>query len=282
MRLQELTRWHRRSAVRFLEADPMANLFQLGELERHGIISSELNGWNGVFEREQLIAVSCSFGRVEKGLPTKLIVAYGDMDASVLLGEHERQLGGAEFIVGPRSGSDGVIIGLQQGAARLHFNQRLYVCTTADVAPYPSTLLEFRPAVHKELDTIKQMSAEMMLEDLGFDPREKPENWHQTVERRIKERRCLIGLNGNQIVFVLDIGTMSGRGCQVGGTYVPPEFRGQGISSIGMTILTHKLLNRFPAVTLHVNEANTPAVRCYERSGFQRAAPFRFTIYDVP
>lgn len=279
MKLQQLTRWHRREAMTFLNAAPMANLFQLGLLEKQGVVSSNHSGWMGVWEGPQLRAVSVSFGRFSTGQQAKLIVADGEHKCAVLLGQHEALLGGGEFIVGPREGSDGLLEGLNQGPASTYFEQRLYVCRPQDLQTPTDKGLEFRPAKLSELSSILMMSAHMMIEDLGYDPRAEPKSWEKTVEQRIREGRCLIGLRDTEIVFILDVGASGGRGCQVGGTYVPPEHRGQGISTTGMMVFTKKLLNRFPVVTLHVNEANTAAVRCYERAGYRRGAPFRLAIY---
>jgi predicted GNAT family acetyltransferase len=47
-----------------------------------------------------------------------------------------------------------------------------------------------------------------------------------------------------------------------------------------MEELCRRLLRRHGVVTLHVNEANLPAVRVYENAGFERQASFR--LITVP
>ena len=59
------------------------------------------------------------------------------------------------------------------------------------------------------------------------------------------------------------------------GTWVPPGFRGHGYATEGVRALCQRLLDDHPVITLHVNEANHPAVRVYEKVGFVRTSPFR-------
>ena len=136
--------------------------------------------------------------------------------------------------------------------------------------------LAVRPASLLEAPVLADMAGRMMFEDLKEDPREVDPDGHlRLVGERIKAGRTYVGTEGGPIVFKVDIGTRLDRGCQVGGTFVPPALRGKGRSTAGMRALCRGLLREIPMVTLHVNEANVPAVRCYETVGFERSAAFR-------
>jgi hypothetical protein len=76
-------------------------------------------------------------------------------------------------------------------------------------------------------------------------------------------------------LFTINVGTRSHLGCQIGGTYVPLAHRGKGLATAATAAVVRDLLKRHPRVTLHVNEANQPAVRVYEKIGFERSVPYR-------
>jgi len=79
----------------------------------------------------------------------------------------------------------------------------------------------------------------------------------------------------SQIVFQINVGTVLPEGAQIGGTWVPPKFRRKGYAIEGVRALCQNLFDDHPVVTLHVNEANVPAVKTYEHVGFERTAAFR-------
>jgi predicted GNAT family acetyltransferase len=119
----------------------------------------------------------------------------------------------------------------------------------------------------------------MELEDLGRDPTVEDAGAHEAaVRERIAAGRLLVLEAGSDLVFQVNIGTSLPDGAQVGGTYVPPMYRGRGYAKLGMAATLRHLLARHPAVTLHVRESNTPAVRCYEAVGFERYAPYRMAV----
>jgi predicted GNAT family acetyltransferase len=189
-----------------------------------------------------------------------------------VIGKALGPFGPIRMVVGPRQASDAFWHGLGDPEARIRYEQRLYVCT--EVTPGPE--LEVRPATLAQADALADMAGQMMLEDLGEDPRVyDPEGHRRLVAERIRAGRTMIGTEGERIVFKVDVGTRFDRGCQVGGTFVPPDLRGRGLATRGMRAVCRRLLRVVPMVTLHVNEANLPAVRSYEATGFRRSAPFR-------
>jgi uncharacterized protein len=285
VRATSLTSRDRSDVEALLHSDVETNLFLLGVLAAGGSNGLPPGAWwgygpsrgplpekrNGGLSAMVFIASSAlANGR-------NLAVPAGDPDGCQAIGQALGPFGPIRMVVGPRQASDAFWVGLGDPHARIRYEQRLYVCTAVTAGPE----LAIRPATLAEADALADMAGQMMLEDLGEDPRVyDPEGHRRLVAERIRAGRTLIGTagegtRGNRIVFKVDVGTRFDRGCQVGGTFVPPDLRGRGLSTQGMRAVCRRLLRDVPMVTLHVNEANHPAVRSYEATGFRRSAPFR-------
>ena len=66
---------------------------------------------------------------------------------------------------------------------------------------------------------------------------------------------------------------------QIGGVYVPPGFRGKGFAAAVMEGLTSDILSRGLGACLFVKDANVPALRLYEKTGFRDRGAFRIAYY---
>ena len=185
------------------------------------------------------------------------------------------------MIVGPREDTDRIwsIWGPRAEVIR-RYDQRLYVLR-ATVDPFPPG---FRKAIDRDVPQLADHAAAMEIEDLGVDPRaESPSAHLKTVQDRVRSGRTWVIEREGAILFQVHVGTASARGCQIGGTYVPPAHRGLGLGAAGVAATCARLLRSYPLVTLHVNEANQPAVRAYERCGFERSTAMRLiTVRGTP
>lgn len=266
---------HRPALAALLEGDPDVNLFLLSTLSSWGLDAAPGAGWWGLTDGPHLRA-ACWLGRPRPdpgaGHASGLAVPCGEVHACERIGSALARTGPPRMVIGPREASDGLWLGLGAPAPRLWYDQRLYLCTA--VSPGPA--LALRLARPDEFATVSEMAARMMAEDLGEDPREVDAREHEDkVRARLLAGRILVGVDRGEIVFKLDIGSRIARGVQVGGTWVPPHRRGEGLAKAGMRGASRELLARHGRVTLHVNEANLPAVRAYEAVGFVRHAAFR-------
>jgi len=263
---------HRQEIFHLLKKDVDANLFLIDILMRRGISKWGRESWDGVFDNDILIALSVSLGRTQKGEQAKLIVGYGDIEACQRLGELEMARGGTEMLIGERSATDGLYSGMGKPENRLFTKQRLYRCDRVSSGPE----LPCRWATPSDFESICRYSAMMMSEDLGINPLvENPVRHVSSVQHRLEHHKTQIGEKEGEVCFVLDVGTSFKLGAQVGGTYVPKPFRGSGLSKKGMRWTTRKLLQQCDCVTLHVNESNTPAIRCYEAVGYKPSTAYR-------
>ena len=252
-----------------LERQPEINLFLLACMAHHPL---SLAPWFGVFHGSELEAVALV-------IPERVVVPWSThADPAKHLGRHLREQGWPpSLLVGPRETSDALWDEwtLRQPPQRWH-NQRLYVAR--NVAPVRSPR-GFRTATLKDLPTVARYSALMTLEDMGDDPYSRdPAHHESSVRTRIEEGRVFVIANGDGLLFQMHVGTEGPYGCQIAGTYVPPEHRGEGLATRGVAEVTRIALRRHALVTLHVNEANTPAVRAYEKVGFRSFAPFRLAM----
>jgi ribosomal protein S18 acetylase RimI-like enzyme len=259
----------------FLYRSPIANLFLLDLLSRRGLGNPKLEEWYGAIHNGALVSAALLIGRQSKDRVARLGVACGDEAGCSLIGELARQAGTTEMLIGARAANDALWSSMSDTSPSVCYNQRLYICRAVQDGP----ALLLRKARPSEEPIITEMSAEMMLEDLGVDPREQDLSRHRfAVHSRLNEGRTFVGEVDGQVAFILDIGTTMPIGVQVGGTYVAPALRGRGIATRGMRSAVRQLLREYDSVSLHVNEANMPAIRCYERVGFIRDAPFRLLI----
>ncbi|MCA9493158.1 MAG: GNAT family N-acetyltransferase, partial [Myxococcales bacterium] len=179
--------------------------------------------------------------------------------------------------VGPRAASDALWSAwASTHQPRRRYDQRLYVL---DDPPPGEDPPGFRRALPRDVTRLAVQAAAMEREDLGTDPRERdPASHDQVVAERVRTGRTWVIEDGDALVFQVNIGTMHVDGAQIGGTWVPPARRGRGLSTSGVAATCRHLAEVVPRVTLHVNEANTPAVRCYERVGFRREAAYRLVV----
>ena len=251
---------------RLLARDPVTNLFLVGFLAVHPV---DRSWWYGVGDPVRALVLV---------LPGRLAVPYapdpGDADP---LGRHLRAQHVPSMIVGPRAASDRLWAHWTgDRATRRRYDQRLYDIESPPAGEDPPG---FRVAAPTEWARVAQHAARMEIEDIGVDPRaDNPRLHDAVVQERVRAGRTLVIDRGGELVFQVNIGTSHRTGAQIGGTYVPPAHRGRGLAKDGVAATVRRVLRTHPRVTLHVNEANLPAVRVYERVGFDRGAAFRLLV----
>jgi predicted GNAT family acetyltransferase len=142
--------------------------------------------------------------------------------------------------------------------------------------PTPGDYLTLRPATDKDRSWVTHAAAEMMKEDFGVDRLGvDPELFRRRIQTSIRARREIIGEVDDQPVFRVNVGTMCRYGAQLGGTWIEPRFRGQGIGKAAMRSTAARLLEDVPRVTLHVRHNNDAAIGCYSAVGFRPSQAFR-------
>ena len=255
----------------------MVNLFLLDRLDENGLpraLTQHL--WLGAMPDGSDDLVSVVYASLPSSTqPATTAVAWGDPRGCELLGKWLAMRRGTRMIVGPREASDHIWKGLGRLPYLTRFDQRLYVCDT----PAEGPLLPIERATLSDLEPVRAMHARMLEEDLGVRACDIDEPSHRAqVRKRIVLGKSWVVRSEDGLSFSIDVGSFGPRGSQVGGTFVPQAHRGQGVATRAMRALCHELLKEVPFVTLHVNEANLPAVRCYERAGFRRANPFRLMV----
>lgn len=255
----------------------MANLFLLDRLDQTGLpraLTKHL--WLGVMPDHSDDLVSLLYASLPTPTqPATTTVAWGDASGCELLGQWLAMRRGTRMIVGPRKPSDHVWKGLGLPPYLTRYNQRLYACHS----PPEGETLPIERAVPADLEEVRCMHAQMLEEDLGVRARDIDEASHRAqVRARIEAGKCWVVRGSTGLHFSIDVGTCGPLGAQVGGTFVPQAHRGQGVATRAMRALCTTLLADVPFVTLHVNEANTPAVRCYVSSGFTKANAFRLMV----
>ena len=263
------------AATALLAQNPSTNIFLLDRLEQRGCRPSSADEWYGAWLGQDLVAVAVLVGRAAHGSSARIGVVAGSSAGCEAIGVQAQSRGGVDMLTGPRAPCDALWTGLGAGVPRRQIDQLQYLTQN----PSPGFCLPLRNATSHDFPLVCAWAAEQAREDLGLDPRqEDAQRHHRVVRARIEEGRVLLGLRDRSPCFLLEVGTCRVEGVQVGGTYVPPSLRGQGIATAGMRSAAHHLLTKSQTISLHVHAMNTSAIHCYVRAGFTPGIPLRLLI----
>jgi len=146
------------------------------------------------------------------------------------------------------------------------------------VAPDPQVRM-VRP---HELDVVLPSCIAMFTEEVGVSPigGDGGAAYRARMADLISAGRSFARIEpGGHVTFKAEIGAATPFACQVQGVWVPPEDRGRGHAVRGMAAVVQAALQLAPAVTLYVNDFNTPARAAYLHAGFTQVSTFMSVLF---
>lgn len=146
------------------------------------------------------------------------------------------------------------------------------------VEPLPGV----RPSRIEEFRAVERACAAMFTEELGFSPYTQGVNqYRERIRGLIRAGHSIIAVDPEtrQIIFKAEFGAVTDQAVQVQGVWVPPSRRGEGLAGPGMAAVVEYGLRIAPSVSLYVNDFNIPAVRTYERVGFEQVGTYATVLF---
>lgn len=133
-----------------------------------------------------------------------------------------------------------------------------------------------RPARPQELDLVVPAAAAMFTEEIGYPPYQGSGTaYRRGVAGLIEQGHCLVRIEGGQVIFKADLGSVALGVAQVQGVWVHPDHRGRGLAAPAMAaVIEHTIRHVAPIVSLYVNDFNAPALATYRRVGMVQTGTF--------
>jgi len=101
-----------------------------------------------------------------------------------------------------------------------------------------------------------------------------------SLEKSLEERLVLMAELDGEVVGTAATNARAFTRDQVGGVFVMPALRGCGIGTRMVAELVMLLRKENRGAVLFVKTGNTPAIRAYERIGFQTGEPYRIVYFS--
>ena len=150
------------------------------------------------------------------------------------------------------------------------------ISTEPAVAPNP----QVRRVTLEHWDPYFDAAVKMYTEEIGVSPLTGGSSGYRFYVRQlITSGRAFALLDGNQVLFKADLGSVSGPVCQVQGVWLDPALRGRRLAAPAMAAVVHKARRVAPTVSLYVNDYNLPARATYARVGFRDVGEFATVHY---
>lgn len=270
--LEPLTRSTRRDAIAFVARHPYENAF----------IQWVLEGGHGPNAPDEIVLHRDSRGAIDGAIyfgAQLVIAAESDAALDAFARETWRHPGLRSF-VGPKT----LIDQLWEQVRVRHRPPALVRATQPIYALAPSALvagaaLNVRQATPADAETIIENSAEMMLGELGYDPRENRASFGAGVRRAIALGQWWLHADEGGLKFQLNVGARTKATAQLQGVWTPPAFRKRGYAFAALGQIAERLLVTNPTLSLYVNDFNHDAIMLYERVGFERVGEMSTLLF---
>jgi predicted GNAT family acetyltransferase len=120
------------------------------------------------------------------------------------------------------------------------------------------------------LEEYFEAAVAMYVEEIGFSPIEATGGYRRHVGALLQRGDGYGVVEGDRVLFKADISVASGPVCQIGGVWLRPELRGQGLSVPLLATVVQLVRRRWPICSLYVNDFNAPALALYRHIGFRQ------------
>ena len=133
-----------------------------------------------------------------------------------------------------------------------------------------------RPAAPNELDLVVPAAAHMFTEEIGYPPfHGSDRGYRASVAGLIRAGHTFVRIEGGEVVFKADVGSLALGCAQVQGVWLHPRLRGRGLAVPAMASVLEQVLSGVAEeVSLYVNDFNVAARATYERCGFHEVGAF--------
>jgi len=138
-----------------------------------------------------------------------------------------------------------------------------------------------RAAKIHEFDLVLPASAAMFEEELGYSPLENGGSFYRSrVRQLIRDGHTVIDCDEHgDVIFKADLGTVTDEAVQIQGVWVNPRYRGLGLAAAYMSSTVQYALQFAPIASLYVNDFNVPAMKTYQRIGFEQVDTFATILF---
>jgi uncharacterized protein len=230
-----------------------------------------LGGGHGSYAPDEIVLERASDGSVGGVVyyGAQLVIAADDDRALDAFAEETRRHPYLRSFVGPKTAVDGLwerIRSWHRRPALIRARQPVYVVGAAALAATEAA--DARRARPEEAPLVADHSAQMILGELGYDPRDTHAGFVTSVRRAIERGWWWVWIVDGELRFQCNIGARSPATLQIQGVWTPPALRGRGYAKRGLAAIAGALLAESPTVSLYVNDYNHGAIALYERLGF--------------
>jgi predicted GNAT family acetyltransferase len=212
---------------------------------------------------------------------TQLVVAADDAHALDAFAAETRKYPGLRSFVGPKTAVDGLwsrVATWYRRPSVVRERQPLYAVSRETLADRADVAV--RRARVDEAGLIAEHSAQMILGELGYDPRVQRTTFTAGVRRAIELGLWWVWVDEGELRFQCNVGAQTPHTVQLQGVWTPPAVRGRGYATAALAAIARRLLTETPSASLYVNDFNTGAIALYERIGFVRVGELTTYLFS--
>lgn len=263
--MQQLTDEHEAEALAFLASRSVDALYMTGLIQDNGIESPFNRGtFYGYRDQAYKLSGIALIGHAtlietqdDDALSAFARLAQAETEAHVIMGDQDKIGRFWKYYTVGQHREPRLI------CRELLFEQRWPVEALEPVK-------DMRRATLNELQPVMAVQARLAEAESGINPLEvDPEGFRLRTARRIEQGRVWVWMQGERLIFKVDVMSKTPEVIYLEGVYVHTEERGKGYGLRCMSQLGRQLLARAGSVCLLVNERNKDAQRFFFKAGYK-------------
>jgi uncharacterized protein len=258
-------------ALKYLAQSPYLNVFLSHVL---------LHDPPTVVRRSVVVALDCD-EVVGVAYCGRQIAIAAEAVAIAAFGEYAKGHRGERMIVGPRA----TVRAFWQRVSGWHAPPRLVRDRQFVMAVDRARLrtrsrgIAVRHAKPQEWHAVAESSAEMIRQELEYDPSRGSAEFAAGIRYMIERKLWWVATVEGRLCFFCNVGPWCDRTLQLQGIWTPPELRGQGLAAAALAAICERLLEVSPTISLYVNDFNETAIALYRRVGFEHVGDFQTMLF---